>query len=171
MMQVQNRVVESDIQVDPPVEQLNRYSVLEDQELELNEENNGFEENVDVQRNMENFTEVVDDSSGEETDFIDATHEDKEDSSSESSSADQEIVHERVQKDMQFLKDSWANIAENENAEIRLLADLETDQPNLEDASASFQVFQSKRNSKKQKQTSSKNAYSTRSKVSQAKHF
>ena len=75
---------------------------------------------------------MVEDSSGEETDFVDATQVENEDSASESSIAHQEIIPERVQKDMQFLKDSWANIAANEEAEIRLLEDLEReDQVNL----------------------------------------
>jgi len=56
MMQVQKRDVTTDLEIEPPVEQLNRYSVLQDQELELNEVNNGDKVNDEAQKNMNNFT-------------------------------------------------------------------------------------------------------------------
>jgi hypothetical protein len=69
---------------------------------------------------------------------------------------------ERVQKDMQFLKDSWANMAENEENETRLLEALDKGQ-----SPSGFQMVVSKaRNKEKAKSiTSSKNIYGTRSKT------
>jgi hypothetical protein len=69
---------------------------------------------------------------------------------------------ERVQKDMQFLKDSWANMVENEENETELLVALDKGQ-----SPSGFQMVVSKaRNKEKAKSiTSSKNIYGTRSKT------
>ncbi|WJX83945.1 hypothetical protein P8452_66568 [Trifolium repens] len=105
----------------------------------------------------------VNDSSSEDSEFVDAT----------------QVVHgevgsdfevDKTQQDMQFLKESWANIAEKEDEELRLLAELEKDP-----ASSGFKVVASK-SSKKEKAKLTRNlktasSYGTRSKVSVTKPF
>jgi hypothetical protein len=67
------------------------------------------------------------------------------------------------------LKDSWANIVENEDAEKRLMDDLERDEPSTDEQSTSFQMVQSKKTAKLKKKTAAKIPYSTRSKVGHSK--
>jgi len=84
-------------------------------------------------------------------------------------------VPERVQTDVQFLKDSWANMDGKEDADNRLLAALERDEPILDrdndEGPSCFTLVQTKRKSKSQKQRMTGKSYSTRSKVCHDKPF
>jgi hypothetical protein len=106
----------------------------------------------------------VTDSSSQDSEFVDATQVDQ----GELHGSDHEV--EKTQQDMQFLKESWANMAEKEDEELRLLAELEQDP-----ASSGFKVVASKA-SKKEKARIARNlkpasSYGTRSKVSVTKPF
>jgi hypothetical protein len=96
----------------------------------------------------------------------------------DSSSQDSEFIDEtqvipevsEKNKDMQFLKESWANMSEKEDDEVNLLAALEK-----EPASSGFTMVASK-SSKKMKVKAGKyskadNSYGTRSKVCSTKPF
>jgi len=72
-----------------------------------------------------------------------------------------EISVDRNQRNMEFLKNSWANMADNEQDEALLLAELVR-----HDEQDNFQLVVSKRKQKRQKKLASqKKAYETRSKV------
>jgi hypothetical protein len=107
---------------------------------------------------------VVNDSSSEDSEFVDATQVDH----NEVHGSDHEV--DKTQQDMQFLKESWANMTEKEVEDLRLLAELEQDP-----ASSGFKVVASK-SSKKEKARITRNlktssSYGTRSKVSVTKPF
>jgi hypothetical protein len=106
----------------------------------------------------------VNDSSSEDSEFVDATQA----VHGEVLGSDHDV--DKTQQDMQFLKESWANIAEQEDDDLRLLAELEQDP-----ASSGFKVVASK-SSKKEKAKLTRNlktasSYGTRSKVSVTKPF
>jgi hypothetical protein len=170
------------IEKSPPLVQSNRFLVLHNDNLDGNAGINENPNHTDDSNacNPESSThnspkkdniESNDDSSTAETDFVDATQVDDEDSISNDSVSNHEAVPIRVQQDMQFLRDSWANIAEIEGAENRLLTELEREEPiyNREEPT-SFQMVQSKRKTKLQKKAAT-NSYSTRSKVGHPKPF
>jgi hypothetical protein len=79
-------------------------------------------------------------------------------------------VSEKKNKDMQFLKESWANMSGKEDDEFRLLASLEQ-----EPASSGFIVVASKSSKKMKvkvgKYTKADSSYGTISKVSSTKLF
>jgi hypothetical protein len=106
----------------------------------------------------------VNDSSSEDSEFVDATQA----VHGEVLGSDHDV--DKTQQDMQFLKESWANIAEQEDDDLRLLAELEQDP-----ASSGFKVVASK-SSKKEKARLNRSlkpasSYGTRSKVSVTKPF
>jgi hypothetical protein len=74
----------------------------------------------------------------------------------------------RVQKDMEFLRNSWAALADNEDEEAGLFAALEseplTNNPTIDNER--FQMHMSKSKKKAQNKQTSREAYTTRSKVS-----
>jgi hypothetical protein len=76
------------------------------------------------------------------------------------------VTPERVKKDMNFLKESWANMAENEENETRAIETLEKE---IQHSSDGFQLKVSKgqKKAKKRMNQSSKDSYATRSKVNQ----
>jgi hypothetical protein len=124
------------------VAQQNRFQILTDNE---NIESNN-------QDNVNMADEDLPSTQGSE--FVDA---------SSQAFSNQGIIHERVQKDMAFLKESWANIAETEEEEEqRLLEALEK-----EPAPSGFKMVTSKTNKKAAASTSStpKSVHRTRSKV------
>lgn len=116
---------------------------MEELENDVNIEDNALVDNV-MQKETEN----------EEISFNDSI-------------SNHDDVPERVQQDMQFLKDSWANIIDNDDAENNLLEELEKD----DHIEAPFQVVQSKKKAKNQKNNTSKSSYSTRSKAGTSKPF
>lgn len=73
---------------------------------------------------------------------------------------------ERVLKDMEFLKQSWANIAENDEEEASLMKDSEKEPENTTDAEG-FEMILSKTQKKAQQKlkNSRRDTYTTRSKV------
>jgi hypothetical protein len=104
------------------------------------------------------------DSSSQDSEFVDATEVDH----GELLGPGQNV--EKTRQDMHFLKESWANIAEKEDDEMRLLAELEKDP-----SSSGFKMVASK-TSKKEKARVARNlksasSYGTRSKVSVTKPF
>ncbi|WJX78338.1 hypothetical protein P8452_61571 [Trifolium repens] len=107
----------------------------------------------------------LNDESSSQGSFVDATQE-QQDKSSSSESDKLDITPDRVKKDMAFLKDSWANMIENEEEEARLLTHLEQEPAQHVD---NFQLKMSKSQKKTQKRMnqSSKDSYATRSKVFQ----
>jgi hypothetical protein len=103
------------------------------------------------------------DNSSQDTDFVDATQFQKEDNLE---TVIQPIsTPERVQKDMMFLKDSWANMAELEEQDVLQDPVMEA-QTTKEDG---FQIKLTKNQKRAQKKVtqSSKDSYATRSRVSQ----
>jgi hypothetical protein len=107
----------------------------------------------------------LNDESSSQGSFVDATQE-QQDKSSSSESDKLDITPDRVKNDMAFLKDSWANMIENEEEEARLLTHLEQEPAQHVD---NFQLKMSKSQKKTQKRMnqSSKDSYATRSKVFQ----
>jgi hypothetical protein len=73
----------------------------------------------------------------------------------------------RVQHDMVFLKESWANMQEQEEAEAKFLAEVEASEVGLaaHQQESSFQMVTSKNKKKKSKSPVKKATYDTRSKV------
>jgi hypothetical protein len=113
---------------------------------------------------VEGLVEDVGDSdnSSQDTDFVDATQFQKDDIMT---TVIQPIsTPDRVQKDMMFLKDSWANMAELEEQEAIQANEVEAQQVTHDD----FQTKLTKNQKKAQKKVlqSSKDSYATRSKVS-----
>jgi hypothetical protein len=100
------------------------------------------------------------DSGSQDSEFVDATQIDV----VEAQGSDQEL--DKTQQDMQFLKESWANMAEKEDEEIRLLAELEKDP-----SSSGFKIVASKSSRKEKARLARKTTsnYDTRSKVSVTK--
>ena len=69
----------------------------------------------------------------------------------------------RIENEMKFLNDSWANMMENEEAEQRLLKELEQEHQVIPDPNQGFQQVV-RRKKKQRKMTSPNKAYGTRSK-------
>jgi len=91
-------------------------------------------------------------------------------SNSEEEASQHQQIPIRVQNDMEFLKNSWANMAVDEEAEKRLLEALENEGDNEGETSEGFKVVQSKKKIQKQKRATT-NIPLTRSKVGHAKPF
>jgi hypothetical protein len=79
----------------------------------------------------------------------------------------------RVQHDMVFLKESWANMQEQEEAEAKYLAEVEASEVGLaaHQQESSFQMVTSKNKKKKSKSPVKKATYDTRSKVGNSRPF
>ncbi|MCH84506.1 RNA-directed DNA polymerase (Reverse transcriptase), partial [Trifolium medium] len=97
--------------------------------------------------------------------FVDAT----EDQQDKGSFGEREVLSgtpERVKRDMEFLNESWANMAENVDEEDALLNYLETKTPEIPKPTENFQSRLTKGQKKSQKKVnqSSKDSYATRSK-------
>jgi hypothetical protein len=109
----------------------------------------------------------VEDDVSSQGSFIDATQELHDRPSSEGDfnvQGTSSATPENVRKDMAFLNDSWANMAENDDEEARLLNFLEQPPP-----VQNFQVQLPKSQKKQQKKLtqSSRDSYATRSRVTQ----
>jgi hypothetical protein len=119
----------------------------------------GNELNVEVPVAVDDY-----DSSSQDSEFVDATEVDH----GELLGPGQNI--EKTRQDMHFLKESWANIAEKEDDEMRLLAELEKDP-----SSSGFKMVASKTSKKEKARVARKlksaSSYGTRSKVSVTKPF
>jgi hypothetical protein len=110
-------------------------------------------------------TEVT---SSRDSEFVDATQMDDEEVTSQ---ADFTVCN---QKNKEFLKQSWANITENEEDELRLLEDLEEPHHGKDHSqTAPFTIVNKKARYKgaKLQSSTSKNNYGTRSKVGTPKPF
>jgi hypothetical protein len=81
----------------------------------------------------------------------------------------------KVQHDMEFLKESWANMQEQADTEATLLAEAAASEARLhaQQKESNFQIVSSKNKKKKSKSNSPlrKASYDTRSKVSSSKPF
>lgn len=123
---------------------------------------------TDSAKNVEKSNDVnVEDDVSSQGSFIDATQELHDRPSSEGDfnvQGTSSATPENVRKDMAFLNDSWANMAENDDEEARLLNFLEQPPP-----VQNFQVQVSKSQKKQQKKLtqSSRDSYATRSRVTQ----
>ncbi|MCI32023.1 hypothetical protein A2U01_0053235, partial [Trifolium medium] len=133
----------------------NRFSALNThiEDVECLEKVAGLEGRVD-------FEEVESSSQGSE--FVAATQPVQVADRGEAQGSIQKIVSKEALQDRQFLNESWANMAENEDEEIRLLIALEK-----EPSPSNFTVVTSK-TSKKEKAKATKNTkslgtYGTRS--------
>jgi hypothetical protein len=137
-------VIDADIDVELDNEQ------HDNEHIDANEQHDNVLQNTDVVLE-ENF----DSDSSQNSAFVDATQFQKEDN------IEPLMSSERVQKDMNFLKQSWANIAE--------LEEQDTSPKDQQLGDEGFQIKVSKQQKKAQKKLSqsSKDSYATRSKVNQ----
>jgi hypothetical protein len=121
---------------------------------------------TDSAKNVEKSNDVnVEDDVSSQGSFIDATQHDRPSSEGDLNvQGTSSATTENVRKDMAFLNDSWANMAENDDEEARLLNFLEQPPP-----VQNFQVQVSKSQKKQQKKLtqSSRDSYATRSRVTQ----
>ncbi|KAK2396978.1 hypothetical protein QL285_058604 [Trifolium repens] len=115
---------------------------------------------------MENVDD--DNSNTPDSEFVDATQLQQLDDTNKVQEHDTSL--DMAHKNMQFLKESWANMAENEEDEIRLLEALQK-----EPSPSGFKMVTSKSSNKMKakgnKTSGNGSSYGTRSKVSQAKPF
>ncbi|GAU37905.1 hypothetical protein TSUD_163420 [Trifolium subterraneum] len=94
--------------------------------------------------------------------FVDETQ-DQNDRSSNSESVKPSEISERVKKDMEFLKTSWANMADNEDEEARLIEYLEKE-PTPPTKDLRLKLSKGQKKSQKKLNQSSRDSYTTRSK-------
>ena len=166
LIQSQNRENNDDLAQREDLEQQNSFAALEnvrEEDAEIQPE----DVRVGSNRNTENFIVGVDDTSHEDSAFVDTTQLINEEVSSEGEDSQQQITPARVQQDMEFLKASWANIAEDTEAERGLLQDLEQEDVGVSDG---FKLVQNKKKAHKHKRAPA-NTPLTRSKVCQTKPF
>jgi hypothetical protein len=149
------------------VEQQNKFSLLVDVDAEVPTEENEVVVGNDQHKNALLNNDVVledniDGDSSQDSAFVDATQFQKDDVPI----LDPVVPPDRVQKDMIFLKQSWANIADLEDQDMPQV-DIAPTVP--QQCDEGFQVQLSKQQKKAQKKLShsSKDSYATRSKVSQ----
>jgi len=119
--------------------------VSEDEDVDSNSDASEFVDNTQLEENTKEL------SHDEEVNYGDATN--------------QEIAN------MEFLKQSWANIAENDVADARLLADIERNFESEDDVpvnAADFEMVINRKNKKKQRATKNK-IHVTRSKTGKSK--
>jgi hypothetical protein len=117
---------------------------IEDEAVDSNSDASEFVENTQLDDNNKEM------SSDEEANYEDATN--------------QEIAN------MEFLKQSWANIAENDVADARLSADIERNHESADDPvnAADFEMVINRKNKKKQRSAQNK-MHATRSKTGKSK--
>jgi hypothetical protein len=149
------------------VEQQNKFSLLVDVDAEMPTEENEVVVGNDQHKNALLNNDVVledniDSDSSQDSAFVDATQFQKDDVPI----LEPVVPPDRVQKDMIFLKQSWANIADLEDQDMPQV-DIAPTVP--QQCDEGFQVQLSKQQKKAQKKLShsSKDSYATRSKVSQ----
>jgi hypothetical protein len=149
------------------VEHQNQFNILshaEDENVEVS--HHSTNENV-VEPDLNQIAQdgvVESDSSSQNSDFVDATQFQKEDIPAEAIQT--ETTPERVQKDMLFLKDSWANIVDLEEQEdINKVVDVED--PHMREEGFQVKISKHQRKTQKKMMHSSKESYATRSKVNQ----
>ncbi|GAU43510.1 hypothetical protein TSUD_399030 [Trifolium subterraneum] len=132
----------------------NKFSALNTQFEEVE----SVEKGADLQGQFE--TEEVE-SRSKDVEFVEDTQQVQVVDKGEAQGSTQRNVSKEAQQDMQFLKESWANMAENEEDEIRLLNTLEKE--------PSFTVVTSKSSKKVKakatKHSKSSGSYETRSKL------
>jgi len=146
LIQSRNRENNDNLTQREDLEQLNRFTALEN----AREDNAKIPTDdvvLEININTKNFTEDVEDTSHEDSAFVDATQLIKEDTSSEGEGSQQQDILVWVQKDMEFLKESWANMAADEEAEQRLLKELEKEGDCIGGASDGFNLVQQKKKS------------------------
>lgn len=74
---------------------------------------------------------------------------------------------DRVKKDMVFLKNSWANLAYQEEEEASLLASVQkTDQNIVDEDGFQMKLLKGQKKTQKKLKQTSRDSYATRSKVS-----
>jgi hypothetical protein len=148
------------------VEHQNQFNILCDAVEDENAENNQHcNENVGAPNmNLLHDGAVDSDVSSQDSDFVDETQFHRDYAPAEDIQIDN--TPERVQKDMRFLKDSWANIVDLEEQEA-INSMVAAEEPLV--GEEGFQVKTSKHQRKVQKKKiqSSKDSYATRSKVNQ----
>jgi hypothetical protein len=151
-------LVNDDVEVDQPANEqhdnVDQPVINADSEVEFDDNEQHDNDNV-LQNNDVVLEENFDIDSSQNSAFVDATQFQKEDN------IEPVMPSERVQKDMNFLKQSWANIAE--------LEEQDTSPKDQQLGDEGFQIKVSKQQKKAQKKLSqsSKDSYATRSKVNQ----
>jgi hypothetical protein len=151
-------LVNDDVEVDQPANEqhdnVDQPVINADSEVEFDDNEQHDNDNV-LQNNDVVLEENFDSDSSQNSAFVDATQFQKEDN------IEPVMPSERVQKDMNFLKQSWANIAE--------LEEQDTSPKDQQLGDEGFQIKVSKQQKKAQKKLSqsSKDSYATRSKVNQ----
>lgn len=165
---------------------INHQNLMKEQDQRLENEVNA---DLEFIRNQDNFHEMNGDaryidSAQEDSEFVDATqtqlvnvpNEDIEEG--EVNADGRNDIPTRIQQDMEFLKQSWENIAEDEDAEARLLVELnqehDGDMQQHGIDTDGFQLVASKQQKKEQRklQNLNRGVYQTRSrKVVHSKPF
>jgi hypothetical protein len=163
-------------------DEVEKEAQLIDNEMQLNNETNGSNGNNVFETNAEFGNN--DDTDSQASEFVDATQLNEEDNESSTNDSQQDMPH-RIQKDMRFLQDSWANLADLEQKKInqKNLAELEArrrepeliidaalqkdDDVNIE--AAGFQLVTNRK--KKNLKVGSSNTHTTRSKTGHIKPF
>jgi hypothetical protein len=134
--------------------------IFKEQDRSLEEElNNGIEFETEIGEVHDSDVQT----SSTKGSFVDATQF-QQDTDTNSEGNILITTPERVKKDMEFLKESWANMADNDEVEARLMEYLEKDPPLAVDNSQGKLSKGQKKAQKKQNQ-SSKDSYATRSRV------
>jgi hypothetical protein len=135
----------------------NMFSALQDLDL------TDSDAHLDLTQGIQNVV-TEEDTSTQDSEFVDATQSHLDDDrDSNADDHNQGTSNVNVQKDMQFLKESWANMAENEEQEQRLLAALDKGP-----APSNFKMVNTK-SRKKASKTPPNSIYGTRSKVGPSK--
>jgi hypothetical protein len=148
-----------------PLKRQNMFAVLAGQDLDCDSANS--------KHLTSNSSDRLEDDDDGDSEFVDATqHEDTSVDDDTPSKVDSLVnMH---QNNMNFLKQSWANMAEDDEAENNLLEELENEhlKTTIDSAEAPFKVVEGRTKSKIHKKSStSKINYGTRSKVGNPKPF
>jgi hypothetical protein len=144
------------------VELQNQFTILVNEEL--NQQSNSNDRNVqqNVQQNEE-FAEIDSDDSTQDLAFVDATQFQKEDLLPDPNQP--LLTPVRVQNDMVFLKDSWANMVDDEQQNLQL--EESSARQHLSDDGFQLKLTKNQKKAQKKVSLTSKDSYATRSKVSQ----
>ncbi|GAU35044.1 hypothetical protein TSUD_30100 [Trifolium subterraneum] len=132
----------------------NRFSALDTQDEVI--------QDIENEAGLEELVEV-DDVESSTQEFVGDTQFNKAAEIGEAHSSSQNNAQDKVQIDMQFLKESWANMVENDDDEFRLLEDLEK-QPSPSGFTVVNSKSRKKGKSKASKNTMAASSYGTRSK-------
>jgi hypothetical protein len=164
-----NEVIEKEpeIVVSPFQQQLSgNNEIVKSPRNAFREEDLQLEEELNANLIVENKNNLSDFENSTQGSFVDATQNQLLVNEDTSSVAAPLLTPVRVAKDMEFLKNSWANMADDDDDDDQRV--LEDQGPTVDNPDAGFQLVLSKHQKKGQKRTtlSSRDSYTTRSKGS-----